>query len=146
MQIIVKNCKLQPFLKFALRLICRFYSNTVRICTLTVRDNLARAYTHKYIYRGCLTHKDVNVFIFFEKLLFLYENDDESRKWNDRFFKTMVNDDPSLPIVNEESKETDLKDICTYHWVVFKKNVKTFNKVACIFFSKRSFFQKRPFW
>ena len=48
---------------------------------------------------------------------------------NDDPLLTIVNDNPSLMIVNDnpfdkdrqQSEETNLKGICTYHWVVLRK-------------------------
>ena len=54
-------------------------------------------------------------FLFFEKRLFHYENDDEKTK-NDPFL-TIIIDDPSLMIFNKErrTEETDLKGNGTSH-------------------------------
>ena len=41
---------------------------------------------------------------------------------------TIVNDDPFL----NEREETDLKGICTYYWVVFKKISRSFNSPTTV--------------
>ena len=75
--------------------------------------------------------RDVNVFRLLKKRSFRCENDDDKSKTNDRFLEVsflivfiqlvvsskIVNDDPSLKIVNEDRRreETNLEDIGTYY-------------------------------
>ena len=54
---------------------------------------------------------------------------------------TIVNDDPSLMIINEEMRreETDLKGIGTYHLVALKKASRSFSSTTTFYMHKTTF-------
>ena len=99
----------------------------------------------------CKTIALKNIFIKIVISLTILNNDPLLMIVNNEPLFTIINDDPTLTIV---IVETDLKGICTYHLVVFKKisrsfssphNFKTsckrtFNKIPCNFSFKSDHF------